>query len=330
MCPPGVDQTMRTPQKWLLYAPELGQRHNSVLDRGGPRALLSEICPEREPLFDAWSLLARPATYTVRLPSPKAYQSRGLFDKLSNELMDMILEEVTDWNDPDDLMVLGLTCESFWYLVSQHVHSAYLKCAAPWAGSKIIIQGSYPTVLPGPLVDSPELKRALGRSKYQQRPARQLFWHGWQFPLVAVMKMQDGWRSAAERVKTISNLPESRWNEMQQQMSSAHLFPQDQTWLLRNLTAKRVVSSSQLLSTQASCDNTRDMGSVKESRFEDVLLMMTLWGYAPRGAKTDKTQGPWAGHCFDIVTEDFHRIEGGDGWEDVTVKIFKDLVAWQL
>ncbi|PVH75795.1 hypothetical protein DL98DRAFT_518392 [Cadophora sp. DSE1049] len=325
MCPPGVDQTMRSSQQWLLYAPELEQRHSFTKTDDGWGTKFTEITSGNGN-FDAWEMLARPASSAMKVHRVKGDCRRGRFDMLSNELIDMVLEHVSE--DPVDMMAVGLTCEGFWYPVSQHIHRSYLKNAAPWANTKIILQGSYSTKLPETLVSSPAVGKAGGRNGSRMPPAaRKLFWAGWNFDAPkTVIQMEEQWRNVAELHKESSRIPQNRWSEMQQQLSCSYLLPRDQPWILRNLTTKEVVSSE-----GPGRRRTRGGKSSTGMTFENVLLMKTFWTTHPQYGLEDKECHPcdWAGHCFDIVTENFHNIEGGEGWRDVTAAVEKDVVAWK-
>ncbi|KAH9206443.1 hypothetical protein DL95DRAFT_396933 [Leptodontidium sp. 2 PMI_412] len=327
MCPPGVDQTMRSPQQWLLYAPELEQRHSFTEEGDGWGTKFTEIFSEGDKLFDTWAMLARPAHSRLKRTPLKSDGRRGLFDLLSNELIDMILEHVVE--DPVDTMALGLTCEGFWYPVSQYIHTSYIKSAAPWANTKIILQGSYSTTLPLSLVESPAVSKATRYNGSRMPSSRKLFWAGWDFEQPKTLKqVEREWRTAAVMHKESSHIPDSRWDELQEQLTTSYLFPCDQNWLLRNFTNKEFVSSGH--STQRNIG--RSEKSVEGLRFEDVLLMKIFWASHSHHERSDKECHPsvWAGHCFDVVTEAFHKAEGGDGWRDVTAETERDVVAWKL
>ncbi|KAK0108668.1 hypothetical protein ONS95_003459 [Cadophora gregata] len=327
MCPPGVDQTMRSPQQWLLYAPELEQRHAFTKNDNDWGTTFTDISSGTVN-FNVWALLARPIHSSVVTHPVKSssHFHRGRFNTLSNELIDMILSYIS--SDPSDMIALGLTCESFWYLVAQHIHRCYLKSAAPWAGAKIIFQGSYATELPEFLVDSPAVLKADAGDRIRMPPARQIFWTGWCFKKVkSFTSLEEEWLQAIEMWKGSSGIPEQRWREMMQHLDTSYLFPRDHPWVLRNLTKKEFVSSK-----VPERRRTRGGKDCSETTFEEVLLMKTFWKAHPPYVHYDKECRPskWAGHCFDIVREDVHVAEGGEGWKDLTVSVERDVMAWKM
>ncbi|KAH7400449.1 hypothetical protein BKA64DRAFT_482129 [Cadophora sp. MPI-SDFR-AT-0126] len=324
MCPPGVDQTMRSPQQWLLYAPELEQRHSFTETDDGWGTKLNDITSSKA-LFDVWELLARPVSAATKVPTLKGVCCRGRFDILSHELIDMILEHVSD--DLVDIMALGLTCEGFWSPVSQHIYRSFLKCAAPWANAKIIFQGSYSTNLPETLVSSPAVEKAVDEDGSWMPISRKLFWAGWNFDAPKTgTQLQEQWRNAAALHRESSGIPKNRWSEIQQQLSCLPPSPRDQACVLRNLTTKEVVSSE-----GPGRRRTRQGKSSTEMTFEDVLLMKTFWTtYPPYELREMECNfGDWAGHHFDIVTLKIHNAEGGEGWQDVTSRLEKEVMAWK-
>ncbi|KAG4438162.1 hypothetical protein IFR05_006373 [Cadophora sp. M221] len=327
MCPPGVDQTERSPQQWLLYAPELAQRYSFTEEGDGWGTDFNTICSESPNYLNAWDILARPAHSEMKSAPMKTEGRSGRFHLLSNELIDMILEYVTE--DPVDTMALGLASERFWYPVSQQIHNSYLKGAAPWANTKILLQGSYSTTLPPSLLESPAVSKVIEWDGSRMPLSRKLFWAGWEFETTKTLsKVEREWRAAAMMHKESSRIPESRWDRLQEQITTSYLFPRDQNWLLRNLTSKEFISSASPIRR----NTRRSEKSAEGLRFEDVFLMKTLWTtdppYEQDGKECDASV--WARHCFDIVTEAIHKTEGGYGWQDVTAEIERDVAAWKL
>jgi len=323
MCPPGVDQTMRSAQQWLLYAPELEQRHSFTKADDGWGTKFTQITSGNGS-FDAWELLARPAADSaMQVNNANNDCRRGWFDLLSNELIDMVLEHISE--DSVDMMALGLTCEGFWELVSQHIHRTFLKSAAPWANTPIILQGSYATELPESMLMSPAVTKAAEGSSMRMSAARKLFWAGWSFDRPkTVTEIEDEWRSAADLHRESSRIPKDRWSQIETQLGSSYLLTKDQMWVLRNLTTKEVVSSQER--------TTRRGKTSTGTTFEDVLLMKTFWTTHPQYALDDDTEchpSDWAGHCFDIVTEKVHDVEAGEGWRDVTAEVEKEVEGWK-
>ena len=317
---------MRSAQQWLLYAPEIEQRHAFTKEDDGWGTGFTEIV-SGDISLNAWELLARPAADSaMKVNNANNDCRRGWFDLLSNELIDMVLEYVSE--DAVDMVALGLTCEGFWEDVSQHIHRTYVKSAAPWANTPIILQGSYTTELPECMLKSGAITKAANGSSMRMSVARKLFWAGWSFGKPkTVTEMEEQYRMAAELHKESSRIPEDRWSEIQTQLESSYRFPKDHRWVLRNLTTKEVVTSEAL-----GCRMTRQ-GRNPVVSFEDVLLMKTFWTTHPQSVfdddDTECHPSDWVGHCFDIVTEKVHNSEGSEGWRDVTAEVENQVEAWK-
>lgn len=109
--------------------------------------------------FDVWGALARPVLPIDKTKkiAPKENgevddgypwrKSLGVFDLLSNELVEMVIDNVLKLED-NDLVALGLTCQGFWELVVHRIQTFYVKEAGPWAGKKIVLLGSWSTTVP--------------------------------------------------------------------------------------------------------------------------------------------------------------------------------------
>ncbi len=112
MCVKGVDHSLRCSQPWLILAPELKQKHAFAKDgsNGWGFEFNSTFTPDLEILV-VWSMLARPITSNITVQPIEQDCRTGIFDVLSNELIDMIFEYIAE--DPKDTIALGLTCEAF-------------------------------------------------------------------------------------------------------------------------------------------------------------------------------------------------------------------------
>lgn len=317
---------MRSPQQYLILAPERQQRfafttgdsddsdgwgfkfpHAFAIDHGG---------------FDAWAMLARPVrSQVVSLPTFKATGSMSNFDVLSNELIAMIFEHVVE--DATDFMALGLTCVNFWHLVSSHIQKSYLASSAPWAGTRLIFQGSWVTDLPD-ILTSCEAAKAVNNRRLRMPMSRQLFWGLFNNEAPDSIALQEiAWQKAATKHRESAQIAESVWSNIELSISSRALFPRDRTWILRNLTKKVFVSSAGPTSMRLRGD--RKISAVD---FNTALLLKIVWmsQSAPVWAKNGE-RGKWAGDQFDIVTEEAHVGEEGKGWEDGTAVVGRELIA---
>ncbi|CZS94979.1 uncharacterized protein RCO7_14345 [Rhynchosporium graminicola] len=148
------------------------------------------------------------------------------------------------------------------------------------------------------------------RIRNQMPAARPLFWQGWLFPQVTVSISEERWRSPADKYRVDCSIPKRLWDQLQQQIGATRFFPQDRMWLLRILTVKRLVSPLQISTATAPRYNIGSRMLRRGRLFEELLMMMASW----------------AGPCFDIVTEERHKAEGDDGWEDVTARSWRPYI----
>ena len=119
MCGKGVDQTMRSSQRWQVIALELQERHSLGEELGLYFEELKEALFTDEIDFDVWGALARPVLPAKpseeMLPRDDGEESHpcrmslGMFDLLSNELIHIIIDNLSQ-SDDDRLIALGLTC----------------------------------------------------------------------------------------------------------------------------------------------------------------------------------------------------------------------------
>ncbi|EFY91376.1 hypothetical protein J3459_009764 [Metarhizium acridum] len=100
-------------------------------------------------------------------------------------------------------------------------------------------------------------------------------------------------------------------------------FPEDQPWILRNLTTKEFVRSEAVALKPQYIRGP----SIDVLGFGDVLLYRILWS-KPRGIFPDMYRGIWAGHRFDIVALAKHKEDTkGTEWRDVSEEVAKEIAT---
>ncbi|KAE8442816.1 hypothetical protein EG329_002788 [Mollisiaceae sp. DMI_Dod_QoI] len=325
MCGKGVDQTMRTPQRWQVLALELKERHCMGNEENMGFELGKSFFTDKIN-FDVWGALARPAVPVVQQKKIEPGDDRdddypwrrslGIFDILSNELVDMVIDNVSTSND-NDLVALGLTCQGFWELVVQRIQTRYIKNAAPWAGKKIALLGSWSTSLPESFSQNNLASNIIEDAEWPitRHLSRTLF--------CLIESEGTALRTTKTREASLMNtvdqylaqcrIPEWRWKEMKEQLKCPELFPLDREWVLRNLTTREYVSASYTV------------GVIRATkiRLVDALLSKIGWSdnlsWSDQKFDEDGWAGQWAGHCFDIVTKEVQVKEGGsEAWKNVT------------
>lgn len=281
--------------------------------------------------FDAWSKLARPVHPSQvqqnawKLNANTSAIRSLCLEGLSNEVLDMIIEYLLP--QKPDVVALGFSSERLWPLVCRYIQLDILKRAAPWAGKKIAFQGSDSDDLPPPFKEDGLVQQIVkGDGTGSMSDAKRLFW-GLKKSPPCLNDDQLAWRGAIIAHAGKILIPDSRWKQLEEDMRCSKCFPDDQPWVLRNLTTREIVSSAKLGAgvTVKSKDGTRGTGD-----FNFILLMRTCWSTHPGAwAHLNMHRGEWAGHRFDIVTQAFHESgEFLENWRDVTVEV--DLEAKNL
>jgi hypothetical protein len=165
-----------------------------------------------------------------------------------NEILDMIIENLLP--EKSDVIAFGFSSERLWPLVRRHIQREVLKSAAPWAGKKIAFQGSYSTDLPASFLEDGLAKKIIGGDGFGEMcDARRVFWGGatGKFKSPPTLKNEQlEWRGAVIGHAGTILIPDSWWKELEKDMDCTLFFPQEQPWILRNLTTRESVSSETL------------------------------------------------------------------------------------
>lgn len=104
-------------------------------------------------------------------------------------------------------------------------------------------------------------------------------------------------------------------------------FPQDQQWILRNLTTKQFVRSE----TIALKPEFIHGPSISVLGFGEVVMSRICWSTSSFISMNDTTnisRGVWAGHRLDITTLARHRDETNEmGWSDVSDEVAREIAV---
>ena len=338
MCLSGQDQTERRQQRWKILAPRV--RQNLALPREGfrHRSAPKSLLFNEETDLDLWSKLAKPAKQVRYLQnreqSPQAVQRAKLspFESIPAELLSMVLGQ--SGLAKRDLIALALSSDVLSSHVLHHIESESKTSKAPWAGHELACIGTYLTDLPeafetgnlfhssvndygGPVIPCGNmcLARAINHATddvYKLVPNdAEVEWRA-VFDEHASLMVSSLEYDRLFRLKTaILEILASRWS-----------CTSDSAWMLRNLTTKQYVRCRP---TKPGGAQTGYVDHVRTRtnplRVDHVLLMYICWTVM-RGVRDDPNgmgifRGVWAGHCFDIVSQqevDMTR----EAWEDVT------------
>jgi hypothetical protein len=107
-------------------------------------------------------------------------------------------------------------------------------------------------------------------------------------------------------------------------------FPQDQRWILRNLTTKQFVHSEAIALKPEFVHGP----SISVLGFGEVVKSRICWSISSFPSMSDTaniSRGIWAGHHLDITTLARHRNETHEvGWSDVRDEVTREIaVIWE-
>ena len=98
-------------------------------------------------------------------------------------------------------------------------------------------------------------------------------------------------------------------------------YPDDQKWVLRNLTTREFVRS------EAVAGNSEQNGPyIRGLGFEHVVLLRVIWSSSSPNARFN--QGIWAGHHLEIATLDRHEksVMSNVAWKDISEDVIEDMI----
>ncbi|KAJ3580522.1 hypothetical protein NPX13_g31 [Xylaria arbuscula] len=204
----------------------------------------------------------------------------------------------------------------------------YLSHWGQWAGTSVVCAGpdlswgSYP---PGVLSDEQlgELNRVNTDS---------LVWREWYAPepqRVLLRKMIqrdiDAFMESERKLVFADPLPgvlfcHSRFDIRKR-------LPNDQRWVLRNLTTKQIVRSEAIAISREHAKGPL----IEGIGFGEVLWSLTCWKGSAKRGRTSISEGVWAGHCFDITMLSRHYAETcAREWTDASEEVRKHITAiWE-
>ena len=329
MCPPGVDQTTRVTQQWQILAPRLQQIHQ-LKSSGTPSRVSFPIhfLLSEDSSWGAWSKLARPVPAANRQITRRHIATRRIapsqLESMPAEILAMILScpELLK----DDIISLGLASETLWLHAFQHIEAeCHRFTVAPWAGTEVACIGTYLTDLPESFDKDDLAKDSVTVYKFGQMcMARKINWaakRAYQDPGEAA---EVTWQRAFQaQAQDVTSIPDSRLSQMSDDIYSissrfgvSYLTTR---WVLRNLTTREFVYCVPKLDAHGK-RGCVDYPNGDWLSIDDAIMMRTCWtcrSLTYDGQEVD-LNGPWAGHCFDIVALDEDKSVTGDEWIDAT------------
>ncbi len=257
-----------------------------------------------------------------------AIQNTCGLSRLPDELLDIIFQYLPI----DYIFVLGLQSQNLWEVAWRHIQAYFAPSCGPWAGKNIICVGNYsePTDYPNILTESEkkELQKEMSeiddleedeRNLYHLANARYQKVSLWPPSLITYAGELGEWLS-------LSPYRQSRLFHELNRFEMSNFYPEDQPWILRNLTTQEYVRSEAIAIKPEYIrgPNIEGLG------FGEVVWSRICWSTDANCAMecTDNIhRGVWAGHRFDIITLDGHKqgsLEGTE-WKDVSEEVANDL-----
>ncbi|KAI1745807.1 hypothetical protein F4680DRAFT_455811 [Xylaria scruposa] len=236
----------------------------------------------------------------------------------------------------DDVVCLGLANEYFWTLALRHLDDYYMSFLGTWSGNSIVCVGDdvKPDDCPAGLFSAEELDTV------------RLPWHcRYKTPFTLshyakkVSKVEDlndpttDARALLRGCKSRGTGKDPTFAARGQRIipEASTYFPQDQPWILRNLTTKEFVRPEPI-AIKPEYIHGADIWVVG---FGEVVMLRTCWSSGPADVRINNTIGPprgvWAGHRFDITTLAEHEagIDSAE-WTDVSDEVAREISeAWR-
>ena len=244
----------------------------------------------------------------------------------------------------EDVFRLGLANRYFWSIGRERMHDYYTSFLGRWAGENIVCVGEdvKPGDYPPGLFSAEELD--VLRQKTSDIPydwddddwdnvafANKPFTlHHFTFPSISTTEQDvclssKSWALAGHFSDLdISKDPAFDCICSEMLVKEETYFPQDQQWILRNLTTKQFVRS-EAIALKPECIHGP---SISVLGFGEVVMSRICWStssFTSMSGTANISRGVWAGHRLDITTLARHRDETNEvGWSDVSDEVARD------
>lgn len=366
MCPPGVDQTERMPERWAILAPTLQQiirlpdlawpegsdpaiggwwsRHRKTdpfafcynnLSFMALQRLLGPISLDKSTNPSLWNraLLAR---------RPSAVPST--LERLPAEL----IRSIFSYLDPADVVISGLCSQRLWNHAIGFIRETCRHAGiAPWAGTPLLCVGTYLTELPPALkeveqqvfTDEEAWKREVvtGRGlpapRRGRRPARQWATRADSTYADAGGDLEGRYLRVFDDARVdssgVSNEFLMSMKECVRQTAAMEVEDGDELFL-RDITTNEFVQMNLVIDSADEKKHTATVAGAPWLTLDVLLMLKMSWTkrhtYDRSPVKDAMRQGAWAGHCFDVV-----KFCPGtkDRWLDITDECVSMAESWR-
>ncbi|KAG6193070.1 hypothetical protein E4U27_000935 [Claviceps purpurea] len=266
----------------------------------------------------------------------------GNFSRFPTEIHRLIFERCYD-DDLKSVIFLGVTNRYFWSIAREYVVRDFMQSLGVWAGQQLITVGDYLDIddYPPGLFATEEDKENLlkGRKEYKgsQDDVDQLPVGQRRVDLYAIVcdfgsEVPRAMTRLLDRDSTILGAlaqdPCYRAVGNEIHLQRDDFYPQDEVWILRNLTTHEYVRREPLELQPGLTHGP----FVRGIGFGSVVLSRISWSTDCSVSLQDPTgrihRAPWAGHRFDITTMTRHeKLTAGQNWTDVTKELVEEVTA---
>lgn len=244
----------------------------------------------------------------------------------------------------EDVLNLGLVNRHLCHVAREQLVDGFLSCLAPWAGEKIVYVGenTEPNDYPPGLFSGAELED-LGREEFN-------FYEDDDGDYISTMTVSNLYHFTMPKISYLAGRRNLKFETVElgylfskvpasedaalayfgpaKFPSYGQYFPQDQPWILRNLTTKQFVRAV-AIALQRKFIHGPDIDFLG---FGHAILLRICWSSqpVPEVAPANIVRGIWAGHCFDITMLAKYQEEtgAGQGWTDISDEIAKEIATF--
>ena len=265
---------------------------------------------------------------------PPTTKSWGSQPRLASLPLDVLLEILKHLDFTSCFRLCG-TSQTLWALGFPYLLWRFAQCLGQWAGTRIIcIPESFREQCPLPagfLTDAERLV-ILSRSKYtlddeaRRTPSTlnisHFFEHSYRY------RPHHDFRSPHQSLCTALHRETRQLPEPHRQLTTELLlggaledsYPSDESWVLRNLTAKEFVRADTLLAAfPRSVPRTGPLMGFPG--LADAMVQRVCWPPERRFGE----EGAWAGHRLEICTQTRHAAQSDETWKDISREIVIEL-----
>lgn len=278
--------------------------------------------------------------------------TRATFSGLPTELHRLIFSHI---KPIPDIVCLGLTNRYFWAIGREFVHDYYTSFLGGWAGHNIVCVGEdvEPGDYPPGLFSAEEVEELRerttvmppdddgddyfeGEEDFSDQSLLEMPFTLYHTTFAGISKMQGDrdlyslstriYLDCSDRIKGNRKLEEPGFGLAcsEIRVEQATYFPEDQPWILRNLTTKEFVRAEVIALKPEYIHGPQ----IDVLGFGQVVMSRVGWSTSDSVAMENPgniiSRGVWAGHCFDITTVARHEDETqAEEWKDASEEVAK-------